>query len=239
MKNYLALFVMAAMLPLFYSCDEQDNPVTPETPVVPETPSDNKDERINEVIPEEIRSKMEENMPIYDGVNPPNVEGIYLMSPAVIAYDSYKGVVVDGNLPDGIYIKFANQDAEKKTIDCLLKEGDHHDSEGDGVFISGEGNNFTIYFNTSGTDADIKIKTATVVSGTKTENGIKDLCMGAVMIEKGDDPNNLLMEVGRYRVVKDKDGLCEIAEWPASTRKMENRYSQATKSSFWLFRTIK
>ncbi|MEE0689301.1 MAG: fimbrillin family protein, partial [Bacteroidaceae bacterium] len=75
------------------------------------------DERIAQVIPDDIRQKMEPYIPIYDGVNPPNVEGCYLLDPMVAVYmEDY-----DGDLSElqwmGEYINLTNQNKNDNTID--------------------------------------------------------------------------------------------------------------------------
>ena len=52
-----------------------------------------------------------------------------------------------------------------------------------------------------------------MVSGTKTDEGIKDFYYGFVMTDKGSDPNHKLMDVGVYRVFKDGDGISEPTTW--------------------------
>ena len=39
------------------------------------------DPRIDNVVPDDIRDKMEDYMPIYNGTTPPTIDGIYLVSP--------------------------------------------------------------------------------------------------------------------------------------------------------------
>ena len=104
------------------------------------------------------------------------------------------------------------------TLDYQSREGSLASYSGDGVFISGTGNDFTIFFNSIGVDHGIDTKIALVVSGTKTDNGIKDLYYAFVMVEKGDDPSGKLMAEGVFRVFKDEDGLSTSASRSAFTR---------------------
>ena len=196
----------------FTSCDlfTIDNP----------SPEDQTDERINVVIPEDLLIKVREFMSIYDGVTPPKIEGTFLISPYVAIYTS-DGFYEAGDELDPYVMKFYNQDMTKNTLDY---NGRHLTLDayqsGEGVFISGSGNNFTIYFNTEGQTYGIYLKTALIVSGTMTPEGIKDLKRAFVCIDKGDDPDGDLLDVGVYRVFEDGDGLCEPTEWPASARSM-------------------
>lgn len=165
--------------------------------------------RINQVIPPEILDRMDDYIPIYDGVNPPDVTGQYVASPFVIEYDSTNQHNAGDRFTD-VYFKFYNQDLEKNTLDFYEKEG-KNTQVGTGAFISGEGEYFSVFFNTDGTgvydDYTIWFKTALVISGIKTSSGIKDLQYAFVLVDKGDDPSSHLIEIGSFRVFKDKDGL--------------------------------
>ena len=176
--------------------------------------SDN-DERFDQIIPEEILAQIEEHMPIFDGSNPPNIEGEYLASPWVLAYDVQNQFEV-GHLFDDEYLKFYNQDMVNNTIDLIEKQSTSV-AVGTGSFISGEGTHFTIYFNTEGvtsfTEYDVTWKEALVISGTKTSSGIGNLYYGFVLLEKSDDPIPKIVDVGHYRVLKDKDGNSPYYDW--------------------------
>lgn len=174
------------------------------------------DERIAQVIPDDIRQKMEPYIPIYDGVNPPNVEGCYMLDPMVAVYmEDY-----DGDLSElqwmGEYINLTNQNKNDNTIDMeeLTADGESY-SIGQGAVIVGEGNNFSILFNTEGTNSGIYNRTALLLSGTKSAEGIQNLQYAFVMVEKGDDPEGILMEEGVFRVFKDGDEISYYTSWPA------------------------
>ena len=173
------------------------------------------DERIAQVIPDDIRQKMEPYIPIYDGVNPPNVEGCYMLDPMLAVYmEDY-----DGDLSElqwmGEYINLTNQNKNDNTIDMeeLTADGESY-SIGQGAVIVGEGNNFSILFNTEGTNSGIYNRTALLLSGTKSAEGIQNLQYAFVMVEKGDDPEGILMEEGVFRVFKDGDEISYCTSWP-------------------------
>ena len=142
MKKIFHFALMAAMLLpsalLLNACggDDKDDP-----------DSGDVDARLEKVIPSDIRRQMEKYMTIYDGVNPPNVEGIYLMSPQKLVYDSTNNFDTDHKFADLIMNLF-NQNSKNNTIDYKERQGSNLSASGNGAFISGEGNNFSIYFNT-------------------------------------------------------------------------------------------
>lgn len=179
------------------------------------------DTRLESVVPSEYRAQLSKYMPIYDGVNPPNVEGVYLASPATLVFASDGGYDPGHNFED-YYYKFSNQNTKKNTVDYIKRNIDNSFNESStGAFVSGEGNNFTIFFNATGVASGISIKNASLVSGTMSAEGIKNLIWAFVMTEKGDDPENKLMKVGAFRVIKDNDGLAENTAWPSATRAFE------------------
>lgn len=173
---------------------------------------EDEDPRMDDVVPEEIQEKLDEYIPVYKGVNPPNVEGSFYMDPNVAVYCEDNGFQ-PGEAVLSEYIRFSNQDMTKNTLDYEQKRSNSYMS-GTGAFISGSGSNFTAFFNIEGYTDDIYNKTALVISGTKTETGIKNLYYAFIMVEKGEDPENLLMQEGYFRVFKDEDGLSDAVSWP-------------------------
>lgn len=173
------------------------------------------DERLDEVFPEEILEKMEKHMPIFDGTNPPNIEGEYLGSPWVVQYDETNSFEVGHAFAD-TYHKFYNQDMVNNTLDYREKQA-NTETIGTGTLISGDGTHFTVYFDTEGVstfdDYNVTYKTALVISGTKTTSGIGNMFYGFVLLEKSDDPNHHVMEAGFCRVLKDQDGSSPYYNW--------------------------
>ena len=182
-------------------------------PVIREKSEDD-DPRLDEVVSDALRNKLEDHMPIYNGTNPPNVEGAYLLSPYTTVFCE-DGHYEPGHVISPYKIKFFNQSFSDNTIDMIDYNANNINSysKGSGAFISGDGSHFSIYFITEGYSEDIFNKTALVVSGTKTDEGIKDFYYGFVMTDKGSDPNHKLMDVGVYRVFKDGDGISEPTTW--------------------------
>ena len=182
------------------------------------------DKRISNVVPDDVRDKMEDYMPIYDGILPPVVEGTYIVEPMTAVfcedYESGFGYAPGTEMTYPHYLEFSNQNRLRNTIDMRGVEGTSTQS-GEGSFISGSGNNFTIFFNTTGQSYGVDVKTALVISGTKTDLGIADLYYAFVMVEKGDDPDHEVMDEGIFRVFNDGDGLSENSTWPASVRVLE------------------
>lgn len=178
-----------------------------------------KNHTIEQVVPDIVLNKMAPYMPIYTGANPPLIENLYAISPMELLYNSeYSLSYTPGKIVKDRFIHFSGQDVKNNTIDYwgfLLNYYGEIDSEevGRGAFISGEGDNFSVYFSTPGYDIFGKdtcafIK-AIIISGTKTQKGIENIHYAFTMIDKY-DPNNHLMNVNAFRVFIDSDGMADL-----------------------------
>lgn len=184
---------------------------------------------IDQVIPDDIRKTMEPYITFYEGDEPPIINGTYVINPMEVVHDA-TGYYKTGDQLGSLYIRFSNQTPTKNTLDYQEMEITNSgklgsESKGEGAFISGEGNNFSVYFNISGITHwdtyDVQTKEALVISGTKTNNGIKNLRYSFIMVEKGSDPDKVLMNKGDFRVVKDAKELAKTATWPSLTRELQ------------------
>jgi len=190
------------------------------------------DPRIDNVVPDDIRDKMEDYMPIYNGTTPPNIENVYLVNPVTLVFDSFDNLPVGWQGATAMYMHFFNQNSTNNTLSYEMIEGNELAESSNSVYISGTGNNFTIYFNATGTALDnITVKQAIVISGTKSETGITNLYYGNVVISKSAESPYLLPD-GSYRVFKDGDGQSEITTWPASMRAQDGVTADWSKSIF-------
>lgn len=171
------------------------------------------DERLTYSIPEEYINKMGKYMPIFSGSTPPTIEGIYSFSPNIaIFFEDYAQAA--GREYLGIVMKFENQDEQKNTLDYSNHDVNSNTaSSAKGAAIIGSGDNFTCFFISEGVSNGIDVKLATLISGTKTAAGIKNMYYGFVMLDKGDDPKSVLMKKGVYRVFKDGDGTSTTTSW--------------------------
>jgi len=205
MKKYLFMMMAAVTMMTFVACGD-DNKEDDEPVVTTDT-------RILSVVPNKTLSEIKQHMPIYDGTNPPVVEGVFCMGPTLgLVYDSYYGWDKEPEWSAN-YIEFTKQNANDKTL--FFRESNTSGSfvgSGTGAYISGEGKNFTVFLSTKNTEdgGAITYTKATVISGTLTDKGISKLRYAFVITEKKGDPNDEdVMKVGVVRVIKDNDELSE------------------------------
>ena len=168
------------------------------------------------LIPQQYLEKMSAHMPIYAGNTPPTIEGTFTIHPNVLVYasDNYKSSSGFGDQ----LMNFSDQNKVKNTLNYQYKQGSSV-SEKTEMVVLGKDNKFTIFaiINSASASLNATSKMAEIVSGTMTEDGIKDIYNAMLMLDKN-DPNHRLMDVGTYRIFKDEDGLATPSVW--SSRSM-------------------
>lgn len=137
------------------------------------------------------------------GLEPPNVEGIYYV-------DSW------ANYETGTkYLNYTYRfDKQSKDLTIEVESAsDQSNAIASAAFISGEGNNFSIYSEGNHTIDDmgreIYIKTADIYSGTITSDGIINFKSGFIIIEKENDINNNFLAVGDLRIIHETDDFAD------------------------------
>lgn len=172
-------------------------------------------EAIESVIPEEYIDLIEDYIPIHKGTTPPNIEGTYFISPAVLLTDNL-GTPTGYKFADQ-YIMFYDQTYNNTiSMQSTQKLGDL--SVGSGLFISGSGENFTVYFNEYRTYDDGSYLTqASIISGSIKNGYLYDYHYAFIVLDDY-DPYERFMDSGDYRIIYDQDGYSEPTEWPLDTR---------------------
>ncbi|MBR4826722.1 MAG: DUF4988 domain-containing protein [Bacteroidales bacterium] len=171
-----------------------------------------KDPRMDSVVPEELQLKLSEHMPLYTGINPPDITGEFVVTPFVTVYCEDNGYP-SGHVINNVVLCFSDYDPSARTLNYFEQQGDGY-SSCTGACISGDGDFFTAFFNTEGVSSGVTRKTALVISGRKTTGGIEGLTYSFVLVEKGEDPNHYVMDEGVFRVFEDQDGFSEFLVYP-------------------------
>ncbi|MDJ1502990.1 hypothetical protein [Xanthocytophaga agilis] len=170
---------------------------------------------IKDLVPSENMDAMRQNgMTIYEGMKPPQIEGIYLSSEHILFGSSDKNDEIGKRYADYRY-QFFDQDVTDLSVKTSYKGYSTDDgslvdqASGLGSFISGHGNFFSVFSEEHGeTSSGAKYTWLSIYSGEITDNGVKNLVTSFYMKDK-EDPYNDLVDVGTVRVFKDKDGVSE------------------------------
>ncbi|HZW76688.1 MAG TPA: hypothetical protein VFF21_00120, partial [Flavobacteriaceae bacterium] len=162
MKKILFLFVMSAAL--LTSCSKDDKPADNEQ-------FDGSMDSVSNFLGEELLAALVDlGFNVNAGNRPPSVEGHFEISPCVLESSN-----VPGDWPgytfDDYRIKFSNQDGLKVDYDGKHVNVSQSDV-GDGSFISGDGNKFTVYLITATESDTYRADTAIVISGKIENDGI-------------------------------------------------------------------
>jgi len=184
------------------------------------------------VVPDEIKYHFYGHIPIYEGIDPPDITGKYLLHINELAYTSDYAVDLGHQYGD-YYISFQEQTA-RGDLSYSARQASSVESS-DEVHVVGSGRNFTAYFiansssvfyhSASNSYYIVKDKSAYVYSGTVTDEGIEDLYGGWVVLEK-EDSQGFLVPVNTCRVFRDRDGFSERNDWSKSVA--EDTKSQST-----------
>lgn len=141
-------------------------------------------------VPDEVKTflsdenlqKMDEaGMNIYTGDNPPNIEGTYTFKNIIIKYDP-NGY----NFPLVTYNYTFKDQKEDNTVLFSSKsqgggpKGESDIGEGEGVFISGEGDCFSVYLSNDEKIGECESKSAEIFSACRNERGLVDMDQGTL-----------------------------------------------------------
>ena len=155
---------------------------------------------------------------INEGGNPPNLQGTYFASPMILTDTNVPSDIIGSEFVD-LQFTFFGQKNSDNTIDF---EGEtlfgstvvERLSGIDSSFISGEGNDFSVFsiitgeIVNTGTVADV----AYAISGTISNDGILDFEIAILILDdRGDPTNSIFLQNGQGRKFVDQDGISELS----------------------------
>ena len=154
---------------------------------------------VTKVVSQDLIKKMADaGATIYGGTNPPAVEGSFTTGALDLIHSSF-GIDKDplrGRF-DGFFYKFYGKNGSNIKVDYSNHSGGTYAAQGVKAAISGEGDNFTIFFINKAGDLH-------AISGTFTGDAIEGFQeIDYVKIGTNTSP------VGTVRVLKSKDGRAE------------------------------
>lgn len=154
---------------------------------------------VTKVVSQDLIKKMADaGATIYGGTNPPAVEGSFTTGALELIHSSF-GIDKDplrGRF-DGFFYKFYGKNGSNIKVDYSNHSGGTYAAQGVKAAISGEGDNFTIFFVNKAGDLH-------AISGTFTGDAIEGFQeVDYVKVAARNSP------VGTVRVLKSKDGRAE------------------------------
>jgi hypothetical protein len=138
---------------------------------------------------------------VYEGTTPPTLNGIFLMHPDSCIYDNSPGQF-KGQLFDDYKFDFTDQNNTLFTISVAQKDMASGTLSAPPVltYISGSGNNFSVFLYRTSSPTGISIEQFNVLSGTLISTGIQGFQNTYYLRKKTGDPNNTIAPAGTIRV---------------------------------------
>jgi hypothetical protein len=163
---------------------------------------------------------------VNEGLNPPDdVTGQYYSDANYCTYDSMD--LFENQFFDNYYYRFYNQNNTDFSISLDYQAEYAGDSaSGQGAFITGSGDLFSVFVEVSGTSLGVNYTSVYIYSAEYTSSGLKNFTFGFIITSKGDDPFGLLMPVEGHRVFEENDVLrfgatenlaVTTSYWPAAS----------------------
>ena len=177
------------------------------------------------VVPKEIRDKLEAHIPINEGNFPPTISGFYLEDEvtALFCSDEGNGGFEPGHKFVDKYLYFGPQNKNGLIYDYQGKSKASIEKS-DLVQVTGKGDDFTAFYVTNSISDynddgiyETSSQVSTVLSGKVSETGFTNFKYAIVMVDKN-DPLDKLMEKNVYRVFYESDGLVKrVPDWRGSS----------------------
>jgi len=138
---------------------------------------------------------------VYSGTTPPIVNGIYFMHPDSCIYDNSPSNFA-GTIFTDYKFRFTNQNNTSFTLNVEQKAipAGTLSTTPVSTYISGSGNNFSIFVLRTISPGGIQVQQFNVLSGTMTAGGIQNLQNTLYVRSKGSDPGHTYPAAGTVRV---------------------------------------
>jgi len=181
---------------------------------------------VHNIIPDDILENFKDlGIEINGGNNPPNIEGIYFVSPDILVKSNFSDGFSPGYKFADMLITFSEQDNTKLTVVCDYINGPQIGS-GLGSFVTGNGNKFSVFTEVTGTMSSYPFKSVEIYSGEITSSGIKNFYSALMITEEA--PGTI--KRGQGRLIYDSDGFSEKTTQSnvASLRSTRNSSSEVS-----------
>ncbi len=146
---------------------------------------------------------------IYPGNTPPQIpDGTYIATPFILLNSTVPGDNNGSTFEDYI-IDFFNHNNSQLTIDFLSENGGQT-SNGNGSYISGYNNNFSVFLRANTTYQGYTAEFAYAISGKLVTNGIENFQFVNLMLDDNGDLGGFWIENNTGRLLYDSDGFTPL-----------------------------
>jgi hypothetical protein len=194
-KLQICFLILTAGSLLFSACKKSEDDVTPAGDTFP-TPIQS---MITQSMVDSLRAA---GANVYSGTAPAIVNGIYYMHPDSCTYDNSPGNFA-GTIFADYKFRFTNQDNSSFVINVEQKNTSNGGSLSPtpaSSYISGSGNNFSVFVLRTVSPSGVPVQQFNVLSGTLTAGGVQNLKNTLYLRSKESDPGNTLPPAGTIRV---------------------------------------
>lgn len=173
-----------------------------------ETPTLSKD--IQNIVPDSTLNKIIAlGMPINKGTKPASLTNIYLATPFLLKASTVPSDYALGTKFADYRVKLYDQDNDKLTIKLDYKSG-AESGKGIGGFISGNGNDFSLFVKVHTVNSGDSAEVLQIISGTITPEGIKGFHFANFMLDDYGDPHGRWIGNEQGRVIYDSDSISAV-----------------------------
>lgn len=166
---------------------------------------------IKNIVPDETLKQITDlGMPINKGSKPANLENIYKVSPFILKASNIPDDKIGSTFADYKFHLYS-QNNDKLSISMDYYSGGEEGS-GLGGFISGDGNDFSVFVKVHSSYQGGQADFIHIISGTITDQGIKNLYFANFMLDNYGNQGKVWIENNQGRVIYDSDGLSPIVE---------------------------
>lgn len=187
------VFALFALSVLIVSCSKKDD-------------ASAQQKKIDNIIPEKYLDTLKKlGITIYTGTTPPNVEGIYSISPVKSLASNVPGDVPGSTFFANAKVKFYEQNNTDFDIKVLGRSILNINDSSLSTAISGSGNNFSVYGKLRTYSGANTAVFGVVISGELDGTSIKNFVWGLINIDDSQDPGHAFIKEGQARLQYDID----------------------------------
>ena len=164
---------------------------------------------IKNIVPDSTLTKITDlGMPINKGKKPTSLENYYKASPFILKESNIAADVIGRSFSDYNFHLY-DQDNDNLSIKLDYSNGGE-EGTGLGGFISGNGNDFSVFIKVHSTYQGYEADIIHIISGTMSPEGIKDMYFANFMLDNKGNAGKVWIENEQGRVIYDSDGLSPI-----------------------------